>query len=181
MRKVIAAFNVTLDGYCDHTAVTPGADIHNHYSDLLHQSGVLLYGRTTFELMKFWQHLLEHPSDETSMNDFAASIHSVPKVVFSSKLKSTGWNSAELADSSLQSTIELLKKTPGKPIVAGSRSIILQLLQLSLLDELQLVVHPVIAGKGLPLFTPLETPRNLHLVHSKTFESGAIALTYHLL
>lgn len=53
MRKVIAAFNMTLDGICDHTTCIPGEDLHQHYSDLLNNAGLVLYGRTTYELMQF--------------------------------------------------------------------------------------------------------------------------------
>lgn len=54
MRKVIAATNMTLDGVCDHTTGIPSEELHLHYSDLLNNSGVILYGRITYELMQFW-------------------------------------------------------------------------------------------------------------------------------
>ena len=59
MRKVIAAINMTLDGFCDHTAGIPDEELHQHYSELLENSGVILYGRTTYQLMQFWQTRLE--------------------------------------------------------------------------------------------------------------------------
>ncbi len=61
MRKVIAAFNMTLDGVCDHTTGIPSEDLHQHYSDLLNNTGVILYGRTTYELMQFWKTILQNP------------------------------------------------------------------------------------------------------------------------
>ena len=57
MRKVIAAINMTLDGFCDHTAGIPDEELHQHYSELLDNAGVILYGRTTYQLMQFWQAL----------------------------------------------------------------------------------------------------------------------------
>ncbi|WP_245224885.1 hypothetical protein [Pseudozobellia sp. WGM2] len=62
MRKVIAAFNMTLDGVCDHTTGVPSEDLHQHYSDMLDNAGIILYGRTTYELMQFWKTILENPS-----------------------------------------------------------------------------------------------------------------------
>ena len=84
MRKVIAAINMTLDGFCDHTSgFSADAELHIHYSNLLNNSGVLLYGRTTYQLMQFWQTLLKNPSDNEALNDFAVSIDKIEKIVFS--------------------------------------------------------------------------------------------------
>jgi dihydrofolate reductase len=98
MRKVIAAINMTLDGFCDHTAISPGEDVHRHYEELLNEGGVILYGRITYQLMQFWQELIKNPSGEKSMDDFATSIDSIPKIVFSHTLQNTDWESATLAD-----------------------------------------------------------------------------------
>ncbi len=70
MRKVIGAINMTLDGFCDHTAISPDEEIHDHYTKLMREGGEILYGRITYELMEFWKTILENPSDEKSMNDF---------------------------------------------------------------------------------------------------------------
>ena len=67
MRKVIAAINMTLDGFCDHTAGIPDEEVHHHYAELLNDTGVVLYGRITYQLMQFWQTLLKNPSGEKSM------------------------------------------------------------------------------------------------------------------
>lgn len=87
MRKVIAAFNMTLDGFCDHTAGLPDEEIHQHYTELLSQGDAILYGRITYQLMEFWRTFLENPSEEKSMNDFAVAIDKIPKIVFSHYLK----------------------------------------------------------------------------------------------
>ena len=90
MRKIIAAINMTLDGYCDHTAITPGEEIHHHYAELLKNADAILYGRITYQLMQFWQTLVEKPSGEQSMDEFALAIDKVPKIVFSRTLENTG-------------------------------------------------------------------------------------------
>ncbi len=71
MRKVIAAINMTIDGVCDHTAGLPDEEIHQHYADLLNSSDIILYGRTTFQLMQYWQSLLKKPSGDKTADNFA--------------------------------------------------------------------------------------------------------------
>lgn len=171
---------MTLDGYCDHTAINPDEEIHQHYTDLLTNSDVILYGRITYQLMQFWQTLLEKPSGEKSMDDFAMAIDKVPKIVFSNTLQATGWDSATLANQPLKEEVLQLKQSHGgsNDILVGSRSIIMQLMNLKLIDELQLCIHPVIAGGGLPLFENMKDRMNLKLIKTKTFSGGAITLYY---
>lgn len=178
MRKVIAAINMTLDGICDHTAVNPDEEIHEHYADLLKNGGVILYGRITYELMGVWQTLLTHPSGNETMDDFAKQMDNIPKVVFSNSLKSVDWSSARLATKSLQEEVMELKQQKGNDIFVGSRSLIIQLLKQGLLDELQLCIHPVIAGSGLALFHDVKEPIQLALVKTKTFRSGPVVMYY---
>jgi len=179
MRKVIAAINMTLDGFCDHTAgFLADEELHNHYADLLNNAGVILYGRTTYQLMQFWQTLLENPSDEKSMNDFAISIDKIEKLVFSNTLKDTGWDTAKIANRPLEKEILELKRNSGKDISIGSRSLIIQLLNSNLIDELQICVHPVIEGKGLPLFDQIKHRTVFKLVKTKSLNSGATVFYY---
>lgn len=178
MRKIIAAINMTLDGICDHTSISPDEEIHQHYADLLKNADVILYGRTTYHLMQFWQTLAISPSGEKSMDDFAIVMDRIAKIVFSNTLKSTGWESAQLANQPLEEVIKNLKQQPGRDILVGSRSLIMQLLKLGLLDEFQLCIHPVIAGNGLPLFENLNTSITFKLCKTKTFKGGALVLYY---
>ena len=178
MRKVIAAINMTLDGFCDHTAISPDEEIHRHYEELLNEGGVILYGRITYQLMQFWQELIKNPSGEKSMDDFAKSIDSIPKIVFSHTLESTDWNSATLADQPIKEKVLALKHEPGKDIFVGSRSLIIQLINLNLLDELQLCIHPLIVGNGLPLFENISDRTTLKLRETKAFSGGGIIHYY---
>lgn len=178
MRKVIAAINTTLDGICDHTAGIPDDELHQHYTDLLTNADTILYGRITYQLMEYWRTLLENPSDEKSMNDFAVAIDRIPKIVFSRTLNNVDWNSAKLASQGLKDEILELKQQPGEDILVGSRSLIIQLMKLNLIDEYQLCIHPVIAGGGSPLFGDINDRTVFKLRTSKVFSSGAIALYY---
>lgn len=178
MRKVIAAINLTIDGFCDHTAGVADEELHNHYKNLLNDSGIILYGRVTFELMKFWPDLLKNPSGKKSMDDFAIAIDRIPKIVFSNTLKGTGWDSAELSNLPLEKKVIELKQQPGRDILIGSRSLIVELTNLNLIDEYQLCIHPMVIGKGLPLFDKINEWTIFKLLNTKTFSSGAIIHYY---
>jgi len=178
MRKVIAAINMTLDGVCDHTAGIPDEEIHQHYAELLDNAGVVLYGRITYQLMQFWQTLLKNPSGEKTMDDFALAIDKIPKIVFSHTLKNVEWESAKLANRALEEEVLELKQQRGKDILVGSRSLIIQLMKLNLIDEYQLCIHPVVAGGGLPLFENINNRTVLKLIKIKPFSGGAVLLYY---
>jgi len=169
---------MTIDGFCDHTAIIPDEEIHNHYTDLLNTGDAVLYGRITYQLMQFWQTLIKNPSGEKSMDDFAIAIDKIPKIVFSHTLKDTEWDSATLANKSLEETVIELKQQPGRDIFVGSPSLIIELTNLKLIDEYQLCIHPVIIGNGLPLFKNITNKTKLNLLKTKSFGSGAITLYY---
>ena len=181
MRRVIAAFNMTLDGVCDHTAGVADEGLHQHYADLLNNAGVILYGRTTYQLMQFWQTLLQNPSGNKSMDGFALSINKIQKIVFSNTLKETGWETAALAKRPLSEEVLQRKQSrdgAGKDMLVGSRSLIIQLLNSKLIDELQICIHPVIEGKGLLLFDQITDSIMLNLIKTKPLSSGATVFYY---
>jgi dihydrofolate reductase len=181
MRKLIAAINMTLDGFCDHTAIIPDDEIHQHYADLLSNADTILYGRITFQLMKYWQTVVENPTGNKTMDEFALIMDNIPKIVFSHTLKNVEWESAKLANRTIEEEVLALKQSPvigSKDIFVGSRSLIIQLMKLNLIDEYQICVHPVVAGSGLPLFENINESTPLKLTKTKTFSSGAITLYY---
>lgn len=178
MRKVIAAINITLDGYCDHTAILPDEEIHDHYTNLINSGDAILYGRITYQLMEYWKPMVKNPTGEKAMDDFALAIDKIHKIIFSHTLKNTEWLSAKLATKAIEDEVFELKHQSGKDIFVGSRSLIIQLMKLNLIDEFQLCVHPVVAGGGLPLFENMNDRTVFNLVKSKTFGSGAVILYY---
>jgi dihydrofolate reductase len=180
MRKLIAAINMTLDGFCDHTAIIPDDEIHHHYADLLSNAGTILYGRITFQLMKYWQTVVKNPTGNKAMDEFALIMDDIPKIVFSHTLKSVEWESAKLANQDIKQEVLELKQQTGKDILVGSRSLIIQLMKLNLIDEFQLCVHPVVAGSGLPLFEKINDRTIFKLIKTKTFSGGAVTLYYEL-
>ena len=170
---------MTLDGVCDHTVGIVDENLHQHYSELINNSGVILYGRKTYELMKFWPSLLQNPSGKKSLDDFAISIDRIPKIVFSKTLKNTDWGSATISKKSLVDEVMELKKQIGKDILIGSRSLIIELLNRNLVDEFQICIHPIIEGKGLPLFDQIKERIILKFVNAKVLDSGVTIFYYH--
>ncbi len=178
MRKVIAAINMTLDGVCDHTVGIADEELHQHYTELIKNSGIILYGRITFRLMQFWQTLLQNPSGDKSMDDFAIHIDKIQKLVFSNTLKDTKWDSARLEHRSPGEVVKELKKQSGNEILVGSRSLIIQLLKLNLIDELQLCIHPMVAGGGLRLFENMNESKIFKLKMTKALSGGQLVTYY---
>jgi dihydrofolate reductase len=178
MRKLIAAMNVTLDGYCDHTAMIADDEIHQHYTHLLRSAGAVIYGRITYQLMEYWRSVIENPTGNKSMDEFAVTMNDIPKIVFSHTLKDVEWKTARLAKGDLEEEVSELKQQPGKDILVGSPSLIVALMQLGLIDEYQLGVQPTVVGGGLPLFRNISDRVDLKLLKTKTFGCGALMLYY---
>lgn len=178
MKKIIAAINMTLDGFCDHTAVIPDEEMHLHYAGLLGEADTLLYGRITYQLMEYWRDVVKNPTGNESMDQFATAMDRVPKLVFSHTLKHVDWKSARLATRDMETEVSELRQQPGKDIFACSPGLITALTDLHLIDEYQICLHPVIAGGGLPLFKNIRERITLKLVKTKTLGFGAIILYY---
>ena len=180
MRKLIAAINMTLDGFCDHTALIADDEIHQHYNELLRNTDTLIYGRITYQLMEsYWPTVVKNPTGNKPMDEFAVIIDNISKTVFSHTLKNVEWKNAKLAKRNIKEEVLELRQQAGKDILVGSRSLIVALLNLNLIDEFQLSVQPIIAGKGLPLFKNINDKINLKLLKTKTFiSSGSITLYY---
>jgi len=169
---------MTLDGFCNHTAMIADDEIHQHYSELLRSAGTLLYGRITYQLMEYWPTVLKNPTGNKSMDEFAEVIDKIPKIVFSRTLKNVEWKTARLAKRDLKEEVLELRQEAGKDILVGSPSLIVALSQLELIDEYQLGVQPTVLGSGLPLFKDIRDRIDLKLLKTKTFGCGAVMLYY---
>ena len=178
MRKVIFAINITLDGYCGHAAMIADDEVHAYFTGLLRDSGVEIFGRNTYHLMyPYWHEVAVNQSETEVTNEFARIFDSIPKIVFSTTLKSVAWNNTTLLHSNLREEILKLRQQPGKNISIGGLNIASQVAQWDLIDEYHFVVHPIMAGEGPRLFEAGQRV-TLKLVGSKTFRSGVVALHY---
>jgi dihydrofolate reductase len=181
MRKLIYAINVTLDGCCDHTKMSPDEEDFEYHIRLVRDADLFVYGRKTYQLMvPYWPDIAHNPSGESKADvDFAQAFDSKNKVVFSRSLESAD-EKTRIVRTNLKDEILKLKQEPGKSILVSGVEIPSQLIQLGLVDEFRFVVVPVIAGEGRRLMEAVSLPEKLQLklIESKTLKSGAVALRY---
>ena len=178
MAKLIAAINMTLDGFCDHTAMIADEEIHQHYNELLSNADTIMFGRITYQLMEYWKSVVENPTGNKRMDEFAVTIDNISKIVFSRTLENVDWKNTKLKREVIKEEILELKQQAGKNILVGSPSLIVALTQLGLIDEYQLGVQPTVLGSGLPLFKNIKDRIDLKLLKTKTFGCGAVTLYY---
>jgi dihydrofolate reductase len=179
MRKIIAAMNMTLDGFCDHTAMIADEEIHQHYNELLSNANTLIYGRITYQLMEgYWPTVVKNPTGNKPMDEFAVLIDNISKIVFSRTLQHVDWKNTELKKEIIKEEILELKEQTGKNIVVGSPGLIVAFTQLDLIDEYQLGLQPTVIGSGLSLFKNIRERIDLKLLKTKTFGCGALMLYY---
>lgn len=142
--------------------------------------GTLLFGRKTYELMRdYW------PTVEARTTDpvVAAQMNAKPKIVFSRSLdrveETEYWKNVRLVKENMVEEIQKLKQQEGKDLaVFGSNNLCVTLLENKLLDELRIMVNPVVIGKGTPLFTGIKEKQTFHLEDTRRFKSGNVLLTY---
>ena len=182
MRPLRYSINVTLDGCCDHRAVSADDALHRHHAQNLARADALLFGRVTYQMMEeAWRAPAETGvmADwmEPWMQPFAQVIHAAKKYVVSSTLERVDWN-AELVRGDLGKAVQQLKQEPGKGIFVGGLKLPMALAELGLIDEYELVVHPRIVGHGPWLFEGLSKHVDLKLVSQLELGSGAVAMRY---
>ena len=181
MRNLIFAINITLDGCCDHTKATGDDELLEHFTHLMRDVGLLLYGRKTYQLMvPFWPDVAKTRSMTPAANEFAQTFDSIDKVVFSRSLDRTEEKNTRIVRGNLPDEILKLKQEQGKNILTGGVSLPSQLIELGLVDEYYFVVHPIIVGEGRRLLEGISLPERLQLrlVESKILKSGWVALHY---
>ncbi len=183
MRKLVYGINVTIDGCCDHTKGKPNPEVHEYFTRLMRESEVLVYGRKTYELMfPFWPEIAKNPSKNTTdVDEFAQAFNTIPRIfVFSKSLDGEQGEKTTVLRGNIKQEILKLKQESGKDISVGGVDFPSQLFQLGLVDEVHIVVHPVIAGKGRRLFNEIDLQESLEfiLAESKIFNSGHMALHY---
>jgi dihydrofolate reductase len=178
MRPLRYSISVTLDGCCDHLAITPDEELHRHAVENLLRADALLYGRATYELMEgAWRPPAPPGTRRAWEEPFARTINAAKKYVVSSTLDRVDWN-AELVRGDLRTAIQHLKQQPGKGLFIVGLQLPLALAQLGLIDEYTFVVHPRLAGHGPTLLSGLTKHVDLKLVSRAEFRSGAVALRY---
>lgn len=183
MRRLMVFNNITLDGYFtdknnDMSWAHKNADEewNKFTSENAGGGGVLLFGRKTYDLMvSFW------PTKQAydMMPQVAEGMNKLPKVVFSRTMDKAEWNNTKLVKENIVEEVRRMKSEPGdNMVIMGSGSIVSQLTQARLIDEYQMIVHPLVLGSGRTLFEGVTEQLRLKRTNSRTFKNGNVLLTY---
>ncbi|WP_377267153.1 dihydrofolate reductase family protein [Peterkaempfera sp. SMS 1(5)a] len=183
MRKIILMMSVSLDGYIE----GPGRridwhlvddELHTHFNDRLRTMGAFLNGRVTYQLMaEFWPTADSDPASTGPMVDFARIWRDMPKIVFSRTLERADWNTTVAHEVSVEE-ITALKAQPGGDLALGGADLAAAFLRHDLVDEFWIYVHPVLIGRGKPLFPDSASKVDLRLVETRPFGNGVVLLHY---
>jgi len=181
--KLIYCLNVSLDGF----VATPDGglewatvdeELHGWFNDQTRSVDASLYGRRMYELMAaYWPTAEEDPSATDVERDFARIWKEMPKIVFSSSLQHVDHN-ARLVRGDVAPMLERLRREFDGDLDVGGPDLAGQFVRRGLVDEYQLVVHPVVLGGGTPFWPDLDAPRRMRLVDTRGFGSGAQLRTY---
>jgi dihydrofolate reductase len=180
MRKVVASEIMSLDGVVE-SPENWSFQFHNDQmeeaiGEAMAASDAMLLGRVTYEgFAVFWP---SQGADEDQ--GFAGYMNNTPKYVVSRTLKEPlEWNNSTLIEGDVAEEITRLKEQPGKDIsITGSVALVRSLIAGDLLDELRLMVHPIVVGSGKRLFEEGANQKALQLVDSRAFSMGVLYLTY---
>jgi dihydrofolate reductase len=188
MRKIITTTWVTLDGFIagpneamDWVGESFDEAMGNYEYELVSGADTLLLGRVTYQSFAgSWPQVPDNPTASEGEKEYARKLNAMHKMVFSRTLLTAEWNNSQLIREVIPEEIEQLKREPGRDIlIYGSASLVRTLTNLGLIDEYQLLVHPVILGSGKPLFQEIKDPVKLKLVNTRTHPSGVVVLSYH--
>ena len=187
MRKLIVSMNITLDGFM----AGPNCELDWHFNawneemaqvaaEQLSRADTIILGRITYRAMaRYWPMQAANLHCPREDIVFADMMNTHTKIVFSKTLTATEWNNTRLVKRGIGREITNLKQQPGKDIIVyGSGKVVSALIRLSLIDEYKVWVHPVVLGKGKPLFPEMQQRISMKLFNSRTFSSGVVMLTY---
>ena len=191
MRKVVAIENVTLDGFADSreglgfewTARAYDAEVDRFSNEHVRADvDTAMYGRATYLGMQgFWSNMLDSPDGTPTERAHAKWVNNVDKVVFSRTLESADWANSRLIGGNVAEEVATLKAQPGGAIaIYASPRLVHGFVDLGLIDEFRVLVHPLTLGRGTPLFHD-RAKLELELLESKAFHSGAVYVRYQVL
>jgi len=183
MRKIILMLGISLDGFIEgpnreidwHLV---DEEVHRYFNETLAPMGAFLEGRVTYELMaEAWPAADADPASPGPMVEFARIWRDMPKIVYSRTLERAEWNTTIVRDVSVDEVLEL-KAQPGGDLVLGGADLAATFMRLALVDEYRLYVHPVVIGRGKPLFPSSDAKISLELAETRTFGNGVVMLRY---
>jgi len=181
--RLIYCLNVSLDGFAETVDqrldwANVDEELHTWFNDQTRTLDAALYGRRMCQTMAgYWPTAESDPAANDVERDFARIWNALPKVVFSRTLDSVGPNARIVAGDVGDRLAEIRHDFPGDLDVSGP-TLAAAFLERGLVDQLQLIVHPVVLGAGTPLFPALRAPIGLRHLETRTFASGVVMLGY---
>jgi dihydrofolate reductase len=175
------SINVTLDGCIDHQEGIADDGTHAFFTRLMDESGEMLWGRVTYELMEgYWPAVARGDAEAPpAMREWAVKLEAKPKYVVSSTRKEFPWTNSHPIGGDLRTSVQELKDATPGGVLLGSGKLATGLDRLDLIDEYRLLVHPRIAGHGPTLYEGgLPGTRRLELISAKPLHNGAVAMHY---
>ena len=182
MRKILVFEHVSVDGFFTDAkndmswAHRQDEEWNAFMSSNASGDGELLFGRVTYEMMAaFWP----TPQAAAMLPTVAAGMNRMKKLVFSRTLDRAEWQNTTLVHGDLVAETARLKRQHGPDIaILGSGSIVSQLAEARLVDEYQIVVNPIVVGRGRTLFETGRMPMPLSLTQTRKFRNGNVVLWY---
>jgi dihydrofolate reductase len=181
MGNLIFSFNVTIDGCVDHREGIADDETTAFFTRLMCESGAMLWGRVTYEMMESYWPTVARGDVEASpaIRDWAVKLEKKLKYVVSSTRKDYRWNNTHHVVGDLRSEIQKIKDANPAGVLLGSGKLAAELDRLDLIDEYIFMVQPRIVGHGPTLYqSGLPSTRRLDLVSAKPFRCGAVAIHY---
>jgi dihydrofolate reductase len=175
------SINVTLDGCIDHREGIADDETHAFFTRLMDESGAMLWGRVTYEMMESYWPALAHGASQAppAMRAWARKLEAKPKYVVSSTRTDFPWINSHHIAGDLRAGVQTLKDASPNGVLLGSGQLATALDRLDLIDEYRLLVHPRIAGHGPTLYgSGLPGTRRLELIAATPLRSGAVAMHY---
>jgi dihydrofolate reductase len=185
MGKIITTTWVSLDGFIagpdgEMDWIIVDDEMGKYEDDIVSAANTLMFGRVTYQSFAgSWPYVPDNPQASEGEKAYARKLNAMRKIVFSTTLPSADWHDSHLLrEINTEAITRLKQESAGDILIYGSASIVQALTNLGLIDEYQLLVHPVVLGGGKPIFKDIQTKQNLQLVKTKTFPSGVIGLYY---
>jgi dihydrofolate reductase len=175
------SINITLDGCVDHQEGIADDETHAFFTRLMDESGAMLWGRVTYEMMEsYWPTVASGVAEAPpAMREWAVKLEAKPKYVVSSTRTDFPWTDSHHIAGNLRAGVQQLKDASPNGVLLGSCKLAAELERLDLIDEYKLLVQPRIAGHGPTLYeSGLPSTRQLELISVKPLLSGAVAMHY---
>ncbi|MDX6596127.1 MAG: hypothetical protein QOE87_14 [Gaiellales bacterium] len=183
MRRLIWMLSVSLDGFFEGPSREldwhlVDDQLHRHFNEQLGAMGGFLDGRVTYELMAaYWPTADADPASSEPVAEFARIWRDMPKIVYSRTLERADWNTTVVREV-VPEEVMALKAQPGGDLVLGGADLGATFMRLGLIDEYRLYVHPVVIGRGKPMFPPSDDRVGLRLTETRAFGNGVVLLRY---